>query len=376
MGLFRRRELQASAPVTLSPPVLQVASPWATADALTVATWAGLLDAADNLPVTRQQAITLPAVARGRDLIVTTIARMPLFAANAGGRLAAQPRCTSRPELGRSRFVTLTWTVDTVLFYGFAVWQVLERYAEDDRPRIFRFVPPGYVDTNEAGEVVSLFGRAVKPRDYIRFDGPHEGVLFRANETIRTSRRLMTSYANAVETPTPDVELHQTGGEPLTDTEIDDLIARWVAKRQGTNGRVGFSNQAIEVKMHGQQPEDLLMGARQAMNLDLARHLNLPAWAVDAEVSGSSLTYSNVPSRWRELIDGTLGGYMEAITSRLSLDDVLPAGTWADFNTDYLTDGSFSERMTGYKAATDAQIYTAEELRRREQGLPVEVPTA
>lgn len=374
MGFLRRRELAASAPLpaSLTSPLTQIASPWASADALTIATWAGLLDAADNLPVTRQQAISLPAVARGRDLIATNIARMPMFARTASARLNPQPRCTAQPEAGRARFITLLWTVDSLIFYGFTAWQVAERFAEDGRPRLFRYVPPGYIETDSQGVIVSLFGKPVVSRDYVRFDGPHEGILQRANETVRTSRRLVKSYANAVDTPTPDVELHQTGGEPLTETEIDNLIARWVAKRQGTNGRVGYTNQSIQAILHGQQPEDLLIGARQAMNLDLARHMGLPAWAVDAEVGGSSLTYSNVPSRWRELIDGTLAGYMEAITSRLSLDDILAAGTWAEFFTDHLTEGSFGERMTAYKTARDAELYTVEELRRREAGQPME----
>lgn len=124
--------------------------------------------------------------------------------------------------------------------------------------------------------------------------------------------------------------------------------------------------------MHGQQPEQLLIAARNAANLDIARCLNLPAWAVDGEVGGSSLTYQNVPSRSRELIDYTLAGYMEAITSRLSLDDVLAQGTWAAMSTDVLTDGDFGDRMTAYKAARDADVYTSEELRQREAGVPIE----
>lgn len=371
MGLLRRRELTAAVPTAMPP--LAIASPWANASALEVATWAGLLDAVDALPVTRQQAIQLPAIARGRDLIAISVARFPLFAQNAQGQLGTQPRIVARPEVGRSRFVTLVWTVDTLIFYGFAVWQITARYAEDNRPMTARWVPPGLVDTDpDSGEVVRVFGRDVNPADVIRFDGPHEGILTRANESVRTARRLLASYAQAADTPNPDVELHQTGGEPMGETDIDALIARWAAARRGDNGRVAYTNANIEAKLHGQQPENLLVAARNAMNLDLARHLNLPAWAVDGEVGGSSLTYTNVPSRSRELIDYTLAGYMESITGRLSLDDVLPAATWAAFSTDVLTDGDFGDRMTAYKAAREAEVFTVDELRRREQGLPME----
>lgn len=365
----------ASTTSTSSPtgPPLAVESPWAPSDYLTVATWAGLFDNPDALPVTRAQAIAIPGVARGRDLICVSVARLPLFASDNNGRRASQPRIITRPEMGRSRFVTLVWTVDDLLFYGFSVWQVLQRYAEDGRPMTVRRVPLGQVETDPTtGEIVKCFGRDVGPFDVIRFDGPHEGVLNRSGEAVRAARRIHANYNNATGQPTPDVELHQTGGDPLSNQQIDDLVARWAAARAGANGRVAFTNQSIEAKMHGQQPEQLLISGRNAANLDVARLLGLPAWAVDGEVGGSSLTYQNVPSRSRELIDYTLAGYMEAIVGRLSLDDVLAAGVWASFSTDVLTDGDFGDRMTDGKTAIDAGIYTAEQIRNREQGIPVE----
>lgn len=380
MGLRRRRSqtLTASAPVPVAPPPLAIASPWANADALTVATWAGLLDVdTSDLPVTRQQAMSVPALERGRDLIATSVARFPLWAMTATGRLDQQPRICTQPEAGRSRFVTMLWTVDSLIWYGFAVWHVVSRYAEDLRPRVVRWVPPGRIETNpETGDVVKIFGRDVgDPRNIVRFDGPHEGLLTRAAEPIRAARLVYREYGKAVSQPNPDVELHQTGGEPMTDPEIDAMIAMWASARAGANNRVAFTNQSVEAKMHGQQPENLLLGARNAANLDMARVLNLPAWAVDGEVGGSSLNYSNVPSRSRELIDYTLAGYMEAITSRLSLDDVLAAGTWAAFSTDVMTDGDFGDRMTAYKTAAEAKIYTPDELRKREAGIPLEGQT-
>lgn len=379
MGLFRRQTIRADASLTPYPipatmPALSVASPWASADALTVATWAGLLDVVDQLPVTRSQAIALPAVQRGRDLIAQSVARFPLWAMNAAGRLDQQPASIAQPERGRPRFVTILWTVDTLIFHGFAVWEVTERYAEDQRPQHFRFVPPGYVETDQWGNVVRVFNREVTdPRDVIRFDGPHEGILNRSNEAIRATRRLFVNYLSATGTPNPDVELHQTQGDPLTDTQITDLLNSWIAGRQAANGgRVGYTNASVEAKFHGQQPEQLLIAARNAANLDVARCMNLPAWAVDGEVGGSSLTYQTVPARSRELIDYSLAGYMEAITGRLSLDDVLPRGIWASMSTDVLTDGDFGDRMKAYKDAKDAEIYDAATLRKREAGVPIE----
>lgn len=358
-----------------------MASPWADPDALQVVTWAGLLDDLDadtlaGLPVTRAQAIAVPVIRRGRNLIVGSCARLDLFAANSAGRIPVQPRSVAQPEVGRPRFVTLAWTVDALMFDGYAVWEVAQRYAEDGRPQTFRFVPNGAVQFDDAGNVSHVHGRPVGPFDTIRFDAIDGGLLIEAAETIRTARALHSTINRAARTPTPDVELHQENGEPLTDPEIDQLIDRWVQARRGKNGGVAFTNASVKAIMHGQQPQDLLIEARKAADLDLARHMNLPAWAVDAEVGGTNMTYSNVPARARELIDYTLSVYLEAITSRLSLDDVLAAGTWCGWSADVLTNGDFGDRMTAYKTATEAGVYTADELKRREAGQPIEGPVA
>lgn len=377
MALLSRRR-RASSPVRLPRPLPAIASPWASSDALTWVTFAGLFDGADlsNFPVSRREAIALPVIARGRDLIVQSAARLDLFAATAAGRLPAQPRPIAQPEVGRARFITLVWTFDALLFDGYAVWEVAQRYAEDGRPMTFRFAPNSTVELDDVGNIAAVNGREVGPFDTVRFDAPHEGLLTRAAESIRIARAIQAAYSRAAKTPTPDVELHQTGGEPMTDDEIDALIQRWVDARSGKNAGVAYTGQTIQAVLHGQQPETLLIAARKACDLDLIRHMNLPAWAADVEVGGSSLTYSNVPSRARELVDYTLAGYLEAVASRLSLDDVLAAGIWSSFNTDALTEGDFADRMKAYTDAVNSKVYTAEQLANRERGVPLEGPTA
>ena len=63
---------------------------------------------------------------------------------------------------------------------------------------------------------------------------------------------------------------------------------------------------------------------------------------------------------------------MDAIAGRLSLDDVLPRGQWCKFDTSQILQGSFSDRMTAYKTAIDAGIYTPEDVRQLEAGNTLE----
>lgn len=365
----------AAASLPRQAPPAQLESPWADTSILETADLAALFGVLDALPVTRSQAVAIPAVARARDLICVTTARLPLFALNKAGRLPSQPRSVSQPEAGRSRFLTMLWTVDDLFFNGWSVWEIVSTYQEDGRPQTFRRALPGTCQFDTAGNLISIGGRKTAPDGpvrHIRFDGPHEGFLSRGAQVVRDARALAAAYAKNAKTPIPAIELHQEDGDPLAKDEITDLIKAWAAARQGENGGVAYTNKSVRAIPHGQPADNLLVSGRSASRLDVAHAAGLPAWAVDADVKGSSLTYSNVPSRWRELIDGTLSGYMEAIATRLSLDDVLAAGTWADYRTDILTDGDFGDRMTAAKTAVDAKIYTAEEMRAREDGVPLE----
>src|SRR5699024_11988634 len=72
-------------------------------------------------------------------------------------------------------------------------------------------------------------------------------------------------------------------------------------------------------------------------------------WVIDASTEGSALTYSTVPSRSREFIDYGLLPYLSCIEARLSMDDITPRGTWAEFDTSKLLRASFrsEERRVG-----------------------------
>ncbi len=347
-----------------------VLSPWSDRAALEAAVFSHLHDLdMDTVPPTRGDAMAVGSVARGRNLIAGTIARLPLVAMRGTSPHPEQPALLQQPEHGRARYLTLVWTVDMLIFYGRAFWHVVERDSTNTAKRV-RFVPEWQARVNAEGNLTHVNDRPVNPADTIRFDAHHEGLLAYAGVAIRTANRLNRAALVASANPVPSVELHQTGGTPLSLKEASDFVAHYVAQRQKHG--VSYTSQSIETKTHGASPEQLLIDGRKAAALEIARAMGLPAWAVDAPTEGSSLTYSNVPSRARELIDYALAPYMECITARLSLDDILPRGTWARFNTDSLLIEAFPERMAAYKTAIDTGVYTIEDLQRRELGTPLE----
>lgn len=356
--------------LTASPKQAQPASPWSRPDALESHTLAELFGVAGRT-VDRSLAMKLGPVKRGRKLITGQIGSFPLVAFRGSEKLGTQPAFVSQLERGRPMSVTLAWIVDAMFFYGRAYLEVTAR-DWTNRPTAFAFVPEWNARTDQAGNLVAIGNRPVTAGQWVRIDADDEGLLANAADDINEALAIKAAGRRAANNPVPSIELHQTSGADLTDAQIDGLLARWAAARRGENGGAAFTNSSIETKVHGQPVEQLLISARQAAAVEIANHMNLPAWAVDAAVSGGSLTYSNVPSRTRELVDYTLTPYLNAIAGRLSMDDILPAGTWCKFDTTQVLQGNFAERMAGYKTAIDSGMYTPEQCRLIEAGIPLE----
>ena len=131
---------------------------------------------------------------------------------------------------------------------------------------------------------------------------------------------------------------------PLQPAQIDALINRWIDARRRHG--VGYTNQAVELKTHGEAPERLMIDARNQQAVEIARHAGIPASAIDASVPGTSLTYANLVDRVTDLVNFGLTPYATAITDRLSLNDCLPVGIVAlhDYTSLYPAESPHPER--------------------------------
>lgn len=322
----------------------------------------------DMLPVTRDEAMSVPAMARARHLVVTTLSRLPLAVTPADYPHTA---LVDQPEPDRPRSATMRDTLDDLLFDGWACWRVTDRYTDatnGGRPRRAEHVALGRI-TRER-DTVLVDEQPVPRRDLLWFSGPHAGVCQFAGRALRAAVRLDRAAAARARNPVPAAELHQTTDDVLTDDEIAELVNRW---QEALDGRgVAYTNRAIELRTHGAAPEQLLLQGRNMAAVDVARMVGVPAALLDAVTPGSSMTYTNEQAKARELVDFGLAGYAESITARLSMDDVLPRGVSCGHDFDQLLRPSFAERMTAYGAAVASGVYTVDELRTYERGRPRE----
>ena len=176
------------------------------------------IDEAD-LPMSRSQAMSIPALARARNVLVGLASRLPLLAINAEGVMSDQPWITRKPESGVPRSITISWTLDQLIFYGAAYWVIRHRdYA--NRPQIVQLVDINTIDFNEAGYPVGVNNIPIPTSEFIRIDAPHEGVLTYGCKALRENLALANAARNAATNPVPSVELHQTSQTPtLTEEE-------------------------------------------------------------------------------------------------------------------------------------------------------------
>lgn len=324
------------------PPVL--GSPWVTSELSTV-----LVDilGGENLPITREQAMQVPAVAKARHTICPTLGRIPLIVQGTDNDETLT--FVRQPDRSMSRFLLLTWTFDDQLFHGVSWWQVLDRYASR-RVRNVRRILPGGVARGEHGSW-AVYGEPVDPANLVRLDGPHEGILNFASTTIRQASDLESSAAKTAKNPIPAIDLHQTSGPTLSKTERTELVSEWAAARAGANGAVAYTSPNVEARALGQAAEQLLISGRNAAAVDVARHAGLPADAVDATPEKTSLTYNTAETKMRALIDFGLAAYGEALVSRLSLSDITPAGSTVAFDYDAITATTDADPSTPAPAA-------------------------
>jgi hypothetical protein len=356
MGIFGKGSaLAGAAGLAANLPRLQPQVQAWTSSTLDAVVWSDILGG-NVAPTSRADAMAVPAVARGRHLTAGTIARLPLSAYRRDVEVDPAPYWCQGTDGGigdlsvewqertgiepQSPFQRMLHTVDDHLFYGESLWAVTRVDPEDGRPARMVHIPWNgwdrvYLEDRARYEFTDAGGDPL-PFPVVYLPGPHEGILNFAQRTIRTATSLEQSAADTAARPFR-IELHQVTDIELTAEERAGLIKATRAALADNNG-VLFTNAAIETKDHKlDAASDLLIAGRNASALDVARVVSMPAAMLDAVQVGASLTYETTQGRNAEWIDYGLQLYVDAVTSRLSMDDVLPAGQRAAFDLSTLT---------------------------------------
>lgn len=336
MPIFDKLTAPIARAVTGSMPL---ASPWQSAHPhhLDSIVYNDIFGKAGRRHVSRNEAVQIPALSRARLLITSTIPRLPLKATNVEtGEPADVPYWLTHSRGTVTPFHRMLWTVDDLFFYGWSLWSLERDPVSGDITSAAR-IPYDRWGFDDNGNI-KVDDKPVWDDDVMLIPGVSEGILTYGAATLAEAIHLANAVQKAAETPSAHTELHQTNDAPMTEDEVRSLINSWAAARRGENGGVAFTSAGIEVREHGAPSEHLLINARNAVSVDVARHAGIPASMVDAYLSGSSISYANTSARMAELITFGLSPLMNSVTARLSQDDITPHGVAIEYDTTTVVD--------------------------------------
>jgi len=285
----------------------------------------------------RALAVQVPAVNRCANLVKGVIGYLPLklYKKSTGEELGS-PLWLDQPDIRQPRSVTISATVDSLIFYGSAYWRITEVYSSDMRPARFEWVANTRVtaQTNPRGteilyymvdqEQVPMIGIG----SLITFQGLTQGVLQTAGRTIQAALDLEKAASVSAATPMATGFLKNTGAD-MPEAQVQGLLAAWKSARQ--NRSTAYLTSTLSYEPVGFSPKDMMYSeAQQYLATQIARAMNVPAYYISADMN-NSMTYQNILESRKEFVAYSLQPYICAIEDRLSMDDVTNRGNTVKF---------------------------------------------
>jgi HK97 family phage prohead protease len=335
--------------------------------------------------VTRTLALSVPAVARSRNL-VCSIAALPLRQVDASLETVDSELFTQLdPEV--SNVVTISQTVEDLYFEAISWWRIMAKDA-NGFPTAVRHLDvssvsltppndgkarnplPSNVDPHEA--TVWVAGVETSARNVIRFDSPNPGMLDAGRSAIRRARFLDDMAEMYAKNPRPlDYFSPSEDADPIDDEEIAGVLADWNAARRA--GSTAYIPAALKYNVVDvPTPADLqLLPQSDRATREIGNVAGLDT--EDYGVSTTSRTYQNAIDRRQDRINDTLAPFMRAITDRLSMRDVTPPGHHVVFDLDDYLRADPLTRWQVYEIGLDNRVIDPEEVRARE-GIPAGAP--
>lgn len=317
--------------------------------------------------VTRAQAMSIPAVRRGRQVIAGTLGAAPLRCTRVRNDVTERldRQLLKQPDPNLTLAQTLTWTIDDLMFSGVSWWRVLERL--EKFPYRAERLSLERVNVDPSSGVVRVDGTEADPANLIRFDGPDEGILTHGARALKTALLLEEAVRKFARLDIPLGLIQDEVGQMLEDEVLTFLDSWEKARASRTTGYLPHGLKYLNPTFNAEQLE--LGDARGFQAQEIARLMNLPANIINAPTN-DSLTYSTTESNRRELVDLTFAPFIAAIEQRLSMPDVTPNGTTVYFDLGKFLRGDIKTVIETGALAVDSGLMTKDEVRTEWLSLP------
>jgi hypothetical protein len=244
----------------------------------------------------------------------------------------------------------MSWTLDDLMMFGRAFWYISSRTA-DGYPATFTRLPAGSITTTDmVGPVwfapskeVYFNGGMLDPANLVQFLSPAQGMIYSAPGAIETALKLEAARNRNASSSIPAGVLKQTGGEPLSAQELADLASAFNAARS-TNQTAALNEYLTYTETNSTPDKMLLIEASQYQALEMSRLANVPPYLVG--VATGAYSYQSSQQARADLYLFGVKLYADAIASALSMDNVLPRGTYVEFDAkEYLEENFMADRM-------------------------------
>jgi len=289
--------------------------------------------------VSRHAAMSVPTVKRCRDLLCT-IGTIPLEYKKAStGEEIPAPRWVKQLSKHQPQFVTISYLVDSLLFFGEAFLEITETYQEDGRGAVFEWVANTRVTTevDPYGQFVTAYLVDGKPRpmsglgSLVTIQAFNEGILTTGARTIQAAIDVERAAAVAASSPMPTGYIRNSGAD-LPPQEVQGLLAAW--KQARLNRSTAYLTSTLEYSPVSFSPKDMLYTeAIQNLSTEISRLCGIPAYYVSAD-QNTSMTYANILDERKQLVALAFQPFISAIEQRLSMDDISTAGHYVKFDLD------------------------------------------
>lgn len=329
--------------------------------------WSGSSTGVPFTPrVSRQEAISVAAVKRGRDLICGTLGALPIKVRD-GRRKPVFNELFEQPEDDLAREVTLAQTIDDMLFEGRAWWRITEfdRWGYPSRvrrleARTVQVHENAKVYVREDGTPQGQAMEQVPDHLLIRIESPNDPLLVVGARAIRQHLLLDRRAERYVEENLPLGYFSPAEGqEDLDPDDVERALDDWEAAR--AEREWGYLGKALKANVLQWDPEKLqLASARDHAVLELARHMGVDP--EDLGVSTTSRTYANAEQRRLDLLDFTLAAYVTAFEGRMRMRDVVQPGHKPRFQYEGFLRSDTKSRMETYKVGREVGVYDDERI--------------
>jgi hypothetical protein len=306
----------------------------------------------------RNRAMSVPTISRSRDLMASVIGCMNLkmytemWNGSEMEKMPLAPRTWLRridPSVPNN--FLFSWLFDDLFFFGRSFLYVTSRTA-DGYPSSFTRLPAAMVQTlDQAGPVwfapskdIVFNGGGLDPNDVVQFLSPIQGIIYMSETAVATALKLEAARYRNSSSAIPAGILRQTGGEPLSAQELADLAAAFNAARE-TNQTAALNEFVTYTETLTSPDKMLLIDSAEFQAMEMARLCNIPPYL--AGISVGSYSYQSSAEARMDLWTFGVRAYADCIAGTLSQNNILPNGTYVEFDVEQYLSGEYS--MSDYR---------------------------